>query len=150
MVVVVARVLDRHPPDPVAGERAQHEVDPLAEADADHDPLGVGDRAPDPAQVPGEHLAQGLGAARIAVPELARGGVAAAVAHRPGPVGAREAREVGDAGKEVDREARRGSRPRRLRVEPASGDGAGASAPAATRVAEPVREVRNPSAWSWL
>ena len=31
-----------------------------------------------------------------------------------------------------------------------SGAGAGARAPEATRVAEPVRDVRNPSAWSWL
>ena len=31
-----------------------------------------------------------------------------------------------------------------------AGAEAGASAPAATRVAEPVCEVRKPSAWSWL
>jgi glutamyl-tRNA synthetase len=62
----------------------QHEVDALCEADADHDLPRVGDGSADPAQVPGQHPAQRVGAARITVAKLGRRRVSAALAHRPG------------------------------------------------------------------
>ncbi len=85
LVVVVTGVLDRDAPDPVSGQRAEHEVDPLSEARADKDLLGIGDRAADAPQITGEHPAQDVGAARVTVIQLGRRRLAAALAQRPRP-----------------------------------------------------------------
>ena len=56
--VAVRRGPRTRPAHPAPGEGAQRQVEPLGVAGADDDPLRVGGRAADPAQVPGEHLAQ--------------------------------------------------------------------------------------------
>src|SRR5262249_4252563 len=78
----------------------------LGEASADDDQFRARRYRPNPAQIRGEYLAQLLAAARVAVAEDRRWRGAADLPHRPGPVGARKARQIGHAGGEIDREAR--------------------------------------------
>jgi hypothetical protein len=68
--VVVARILERHPPDAEPGQCPQDEDAPLREAAADDDVLLIGGRGPHASQVPGQHLAQGAAASRVAVIEI--------------------------------------------------------------------------------
>ena len=148
----VAGILERHRADAgLAGQRAQHQVEPLREAGADDHPARVGGGRAHPPQVPGQHLAQHRAAARVAVAEVGRGDGAAGLADRPHPVGPREARQVGDARARSPRSARRKAGvPAGWAATARSGWPPATTAPmSATRVAEPVRLVRYPSASSW-
>ncbi|HEY2237933.1 MAG TPA: SDR family oxidoreductase [Streptosporangiaceae bacterium] len=67
----VSGILECHAGQPaLAAERTQNEVDALGEAGADDHLPGDGVRGPDPAQVPGQHLAQHGAAVRVAVAQV--------------------------------------------------------------------------------
>lgn len=83
---------------------------------ADRDAVGRGSAAADPPQVRRDHLAQLQIAARIDVAERGGADRPARLAQRGEPVPAGEARQIGHAGPEVDRELRRGADRRRRRL----------------------------------
>ena len=115
-------------------QRPAGEGEPLRQARGDHDRRGLGGHAAHPSQVGGQRDAQLGGAARVAVAEARVGRVAQGLAQRRGPRRAREERDVGRAGAEVEARraaARRGSAP-----------ADGAAARAATRVGAPWLETR--------
>ncbi len=128
----IAGVLDRDLAHALAGERAQDQVQRLREAGADDDVVGIGDRGADAAEVGGEHVAQFGVAPWIAVPERGHRGPLAALAHRPGPIVPREARQIGQAGHEIDGQSlRRHERcARRWQRLGGRGDTGGGAAPA--------------------
>ena len=102
VIVRVPRIFEGHLLDAVAGECPVDQVDPLGEAGADHNAVGIGHRAADPPQIGGQHLPQPLVAASVAVAEGVGRGAAADLAHGPHPVLPREARQLGAAEPEVD------------------------------------------------
>ena len=103
--VGAAGLLDGDPPHAARGQRPAREREPLGQARGHHDRRGVGGDAAHPAEVRGERAAQLGGSARVAVAQARVGRVAQSLAQRRGPRGAREERDVGRAGAEV--EARR-------------------------------------------
>ena len=103
-------LLDGDADHAVAGQRPQHQPEALGEPGHDDDVVGVGDRAADPPQVGGDHLAQRLDAAVVAVAGGGDRGLPRRLAQRPQPVAHREAAEIGDPVLEVDVEPPVGGR----------------------------------------
>ena len=135
-VVGMAGVLEREDLGALGRQHAQHEIEPLREAGADDDPLRVGDRSPHAAQVAGEDLAQTIAAAGVAIPEGCAGAVrlTSRIAHIQSRRGSSS--RSGTPRRKSIVESRRG------RWIVATGAGASRAAPAATRVPEPVRELK--------
>ena len=105
----VGRVLDRDAAGAAGGERVAEQRERLGVAARDHDARRVGDHAADAAEVVGERLAEGLEADPVAVLEVGVGHRRERLAGRAQPGGAREARDVGNAGAEVEARRRRRS-----------------------------------------
>jgi hypothetical protein len=104
----IAGILEGHAPDAGLDQDTQHQVEPLGDAGAHHQPVGLGGGGADAAQVAGQHLPEDLAASRVAVVEGRGGGVAQALTLRPQPVGPREAGQVGRPGGEVGQQSGRG------------------------------------------
>lgn len=100
----VGGVLERDAARATRPEDPADEGEPLVEAGARDDPVGVGRRSPDPVEVGGEGIAELGHASPVEVREaLARGDVQDA-AERAEPLGPGEERDVGAARMELDRE----------------------------------------------
>ena len=98
-VGVPARILERDPLDPVLAQPPADQREPLAEAGADDDVLGVGRRAADAREVAGERTraARGRRAGRGSRRRRSAPGATRA-AQRAQPAVAREAGQVGQPG----------------------------------------------------
>ena len=118
----VARILDADPACAAGPQHARDERERLGDAAAHHDPLGRRLHAADPAEVGGERGAQPRVPGGIRVAEVGVGRLAQRPPRGPRPGQAREQRQVGRAGAQVEARERgvardgvrgRGDRPRR-------------------------------------
>ena len=111
MVIVEARLLHRDPAGAALPQHAREQGQPVPEAAADEDQVGVGDHAAHAREVVGERRPQLGPAARVAVAEACRRRRTQAPAQGAHPGRVRKGREVGKAGVEAEaRAARRGRR----------------------------------------
>ncbi len=108
----VARVLDRDAAAAAPAQQLAEQPQALLVAGGHHHPLRRGHRGPHPPEVLGEGDPQLGGAGELAVAEAGVGQPSEGAPQRPAPGAAREQREVGGAGEEVDAGDRRRHRGR--------------------------------------
>ena len=105
--LVVARVLEADPRDTARGQGLQREHQALGEAGAGDDPAGVGRRAAHSVEVAGQHLPQPHRTGGLGIAERRTRCLPGRLTHRPRPVVAREAGQVGHRRHEVEGRSRR-------------------------------------------